>query len=344
MQQRQNYHDENYHFQSSSTSQQPLSPSLSQLNYHSHQQKPSSSRMVFNNSTTNDFRLDMHHPSASSSSIPLIQQQQQQQQQQQTETFVVDNVPLPSVETNVDISRTTSGGANDDETLHMNMSGQTGGIRTQGRIDVNGDHVQQIINVLKENLTSTFPFALILVLKAFYDHSTGILMLVFFSASIYHANTVIVEQAVLKSTRRLFPIIRVISILTVSLVLFLYLFRNEKFYNSFIFYLPIYPKWDLWTLLWVLFSTFCIVKMFVMLLKAVLILLPSNNSKQFISYRNRGCYFSIIEYTSQFYISLLTIRPWIAFILDGNDHSILFSGVMLIFYGIIKILSLKLNL
>jgi hypothetical protein len=117
--------------------------------------------------------------------------------------------------------------------------------------EINNDHLHQFIHLLKENLTSTFPFALILILKGFYEHSAGIyhchisrnlempklprkaqelprkvqelprkarhflmnpipfypelilffegiLMVVFFSASIYHANTVLVHQAALK--------------------------------------------------------------------------------------------------------------------------------------------------
>jgi hypothetical protein len=39
--------------------------------------------------------------------------------------------------------------------------------------DMNNDHLHQLINLLKDNLTSTFPFALILILKAFYEHSAG---------------------------------------------------------------------------------------------------------------------------------------------------------------------------
>lgn len=85
--------------------------------------------------------------------------------------------------------------------------------------EINNDHLHQIIHLFKENLTSTFPFALILILKGFYEHSagystqihlwtilsflsSGILMVIFFSASIYHANSVLVHQAALKVIRR----------------------------------------------------------------------------------------------------------------------------------------------
>ena len=39
--------------------------------------------------------------------------------------------------------------------------------------EINNDHLHQIIHLFKENLTSTFPFALILILKGFYEHSAG---------------------------------------------------------------------------------------------------------------------------------------------------------------------------
>ncbi|CAF1220080.1 unnamed protein product [Adineta steineri] len=205
--------------------------------------------------------------------------------------------------------------------------------------EINNDHLHQLITILKENLTSTFPFALILILKAFYEHSAGIFMVIFFSASIYHANTVLVQQAALKSSRNLWPVIRVITILSLSLILFLYLFRQEKFYLCLIFARPNYAKWDLWTLLWILYSTFCIVKMIVMILKSLLILYPikTDKSKYCLTYRKRGSYFSLIEHLSQFYISVLTIRPWVHFIMEKNQENYLFATFLLIFYAIVKL-------
>ena len=41
------------------------------------------------------------------------------------------------------------------------------------RAGMNDDHLHQIIQFCKDNLTSTFPFALILILKGFYEHSAG---------------------------------------------------------------------------------------------------------------------------------------------------------------------------
>jgi len=35
------------------------------------------------------------------------------------------------------------------------------------------DFNNNLITILKDNLSSTFPFALILILKGFYDHSAG---------------------------------------------------------------------------------------------------------------------------------------------------------------------------
>ncbi|CAF5077048.1 unnamed protein product, partial [Rotaria sp. Silwood1] len=142
----------------------------------------------------------------------------------------------------------------------------------------------------------------------------------------------------LKSSRNFCPVIRVLIILIVSLILFLYLFRQDKFYLCLIFSRPSYTNWNLWTLLWVIYSTFCIVKMIVMILKGLLILYPlsSDKGKMCLTYRKRGSYYSLIEYLSQFYISLLTIRPWIHFIMDNNQGNILFSSFILFFYSTVK--------
>ena len=139
-------------------------------------------------------------------------------------------------------------------------------------------------------------------------------------------------------------------ILLISLIVFLYLFRDEQFYRCLIFSRPNYSHWDLWTLLWVLYSTFCLVKfvrfissrtpvnlssimfrMAVMILKGLLILYPlsTDKSKYSLRCRQRGSYFALIEYSSQYYISLLAIRPWIEFLLDQNDKSFLFFHLSL---------------
>ncbi|CAF3502638.1 unnamed protein product [Rotaria socialis] len=228
----------------------------------------------------------------------------------------------------------------DIETVQEDLVNQ---IQQTNRPNINNDHLHQLINLLKDNLTSTFPFIIILILKAFYEHSAGILMVIFFSASIYHANTVLVDQAALKSSRQLCPVIRVILILIISLVSFLYLFREDKFYLCLIFSRPSYTNWNLSTLLWVLYSTFCIIKMMIMILKGLLILYPlsSDKGKYCLTFRKRGSYFSLLEYLSQFYISLLTIRPWLSFLLyNNNQGNILFSSFLLFFYSTIKFYNL----
>lgn len=79
-----------------------------------------------------------------------------------------------------------------------------------------------------------------------------------------------------------------------------------------------------------------------MILKGLLILYPLSNEKgkYCLTYRKRGSYFSVIEYISQFYISLLTIRPWIHFIMDNNQTNILFSSFLLFFYATVKVYNL----
>jgi len=54
---------------------------------------------------------------------------------------------------------------NIEEILHQ--------VQTTTNNDTNNDHLHQLINFFKENLTSTFPFALIIILKAFYEYSAG---------------------------------------------------------------------------------------------------------------------------------------------------------------------------
>ena len=79
-----------------------------------------------------------------------------------------------------------------------------------------------------------------------------------------------------------------------------------------------------------------------MIIKSLLIVYPINSDKgkYCLTYRKRGSYFSFIEHLSQFYISLLTIRPWIHFIMDKNHENLIFSSFLLFFYSIIKLYNL----
>jgi hypothetical protein len=79
--------------------------------------------------------------------------------------------------------------------------------------------------------------------------------------------------------------------------------------------------------------------MMVMILKSFLIVCPmtSEKGKSCLTYQKRASYFSLIEHFSQFYLSLLTIRPWIHVLLDAHNSSFLFSSFLLFFYSIVKL-------
>ena len=82
-------------------------------------------------------------------------------------------------------------------------------------------------------------------------------------------------------------------------------------------------------------------RMTVMILKGLLILYPlsTDKSKYSLRCRQRGSYFALIEYSSQYYISLLAIRPWIEFLLDQNDKSFYFSTFLFVLYLLFKVMS-----
>ena len=80
-------------------------------------------------------------------------------------------------------------------------------------------------------------------------------------------------------------------------------------------------------------------RLMVIIFKAVLILIPLNDQKEKfgLTYRLRGIYFSLIEHFSHFYLSLLTIRPWIYFLLHAEHQAnLVFSSFLLFFYSVAK--------
>ena len=83
-------------------------------------------------------------------------------------------------------------------------------------------------------------------------------------------------------------------------------------------------------------------RMLVMIIKALLIVIPLSNEKgKFcLTYRKRGSYFSLLEHLSQFYISLLTIRPWMEFLLANYHQNLVFSSFLILFYSLVKLFNL----
>lgn len=82
--------------------------------------------------------------------------------------------------------------------------------------------------------------------------------------------------------------------------------------------------------------------MLVMIIKGLLIVIPLSNEKgkYCLTYRRRGSYFSLIEHVSQFYISLLTIRPWMEFLLGNIHENLIFSSLLILFYSLVKLFNL----
>lgn len=79
-----------------------------------------------------------------------------------------------------------------------------------------------------------------------------------------------------------------------------------------------------------------------MIIKGLLIVIPLSNEKgkYCLTYRRRGSYFSLIEHVSQFYISLLTIRPWMEFLLGNIHENLIFSSLLILFYSLVKLFNL----
>ena len=260
------------------------------------------------------------------------------------------------------------------------------------------DHLQQLIQFIKDNLTSTFPFALILILKAFYEHSAGqrhflslslslslpflsrhsdghLLFGQYLSRQFSVSSSSVVESErgerretrekedravllVLAATVRCSPSARhsvlVVGSLSLSLSsrrvpqcadlrqselqslgsldsalgsLFHLLSRQVR-----LFFRPARKN-----------ERKCFFRMSVMMVKGLLILYPLSSEKSALCLRSRqrASYLALIEYLSQFYLTLLTIRPWIHFLLDHRDEKPFFSSFLLLFYSIVKVIFLS---
>jgi hypothetical protein len=81
------------------------------------------------------------------------------------------NNPMSNPEHRIDL--TLPNNLEETETIGEEIVNQVQPITRPTNDINNNDHLHQLITLLKDNLTSTLPFALILILKAFYEHSAG---------------------------------------------------------------------------------------------------------------------------------------------------------------------------
>ncbi|GAB6026487.1 hypothetical protein CHUAL_012912 [Chamberlinius hualienensis] len=170
------------------------------------------------------------------------------------------------------------------------------------------------------------PFLLILLAKLIYDHKIGILVMFGLLITFVHANSVIKREVGKQAKRTVSSLLAVIINLLTCIFFIYYVFDSEKLYNCLLFLSP-YQKHSptLSDLLWVVYVTDSIIKLFTIVCKATVVALPSN----VLQFQKRGKFYLFIEQTSQTIRAITPISPWIIYLLEAYEGVSKLVGMIL---------------
>ncbi|XP_035441023.2 RING finger and transmembrane domain-containing protein 2 [Spodoptera frugiperda] len=184
------------------------------------------------------------------------------------------------------------------------------------------------------------PFYFILIIKFLYDCREGIFTFLILFVTFTHCNSIIRRENVKQMHRSLSScLLEMFTTLGIVAIVH-YLFGHGKLlYNVVMF--PAYSNLNIWELLWLIILTDLIVKIITVNIKMVVTILPSS----ILPYQKRGRVFLFMESVSQLYRSLLTIQPWIFYLMQSYDDSEKLMGMFLTsVYVICKIIEVTIRL
>lgn len=185
------------------------------------------------------------------------------------------------------------------------------------------------------------PFYLILFLKFMYDCREGLFaFFLLFSTFIYSNNLVRRENGKQISRSVLALCLGLFYTLT-SVYIVHVLFGHGKLLSNLIMF-PFYDTpMNVWDLIWLVVLTDLIVKIFTVDFKMLVTMLPGC----LLPFQKRGKVYLFVETVSQLYRALLTIQPWLYYLLNSYEGHERFGGMFLAsLYAVAKIIEVILRL
>ena len=174
-------------------------------------------------------------------------------------------------------------------------------------------------------------FALILLLRFAWFHRSGLVVILGMCGTYLHCNRAIRNQVSLKNKRKKGMLFLIIIFLAANISFVYYVFADQSLYNCFIFQIPQFTI-DLWNLLWCICVTDYIVRFSTMMLKAVIVLLPS----LFLPSRSKGKYYMLFEHASNLYRTFLPTPLWFRYLSNSHSSGAIFATVITALYVMIK--------
>ncbi|KAI8420691.1 hypothetical protein MSG28_007920 [Choristoneura fumiferana] len=181
------------------------------------------------------------------------------------------------------------------------------------------DGTQQVVDVRGTlNLLIRYaPFYFILLIKFLYDARAGLFtfFLLFFTFS--HGNTTVKREHAAQMNRSIVTLGFEVLWTTGFIVAVHYVFGEGKLLPNIIMFPGYTDPIDVWELLWLVVLTDLMVKIITVNVKILITMMPAC----LLPFQKRGKVYLFIESVSQLYRSLLTIQPWLFYLMQSYEGS-----------------------
>ncbi|RVE52002.1 hypothetical protein evm_003280 [Chilo suppressalis] len=205
------------------------------------------------------------------------------------------------------------------------------------------DGTQQVVDVRATlNLLICYaPFYFLLFIKFMYDSREGLFTFIILFSTFSHSNSLVRREHGKQMNRSAVALFSEL-VFTVSCIgIVHFLFGHEKLLSNVVMFPTYTDPIDVWELLWLVVLTDLIVKIITVDIKIVVTMMPAF----LLPFQKRGKVYLFTEAVSQLYRSLLTIQPWIFFLMQSYEGSEKMVGMLLTsVYIIAKIIEILVRL
>nr|XP_034828524.1 RING finger and transmembrane domain-containing protein 2 isoform X2 [Maniola hyperantus] len=205
------------------------------------------------------------------------------------------------------------------------------------------DGTQQVVDVRATlNLLLRYaPFYFILFIKYMYDSREGIFTFIVLFCTFAHGNNVVRRENGKQMNRSILALFCEIIFATSTILIVHFLFGHGKLLPNVVMFPGYTEPIDVWELLWLVVLTDLIVKVITVNIKLLITMLPAF----MLPFQKRGKVYLFTEAVSQLYRSLITIQPWIFFLMQSYEGSEKMVGMFLTsVYVIAKLVELLVRL
>ncbi|XP_045496713.1 RING finger and transmembrane domain-containing protein 2 [Colias croceus] len=189
------------------------------------------------------------------------------------------------------------------------------------------DGTQQVVDVRGTlNLLIRYaPFYFLLFVKYLYDSREAIFTFIILFCTFSHSDSLVRREHGKQMNRSFLALLSELLFTTSCIAVVHFLFGHGRLLPNVIMFPGYTEPIDVWELLWLVVLTDLIVKIITVDVKIIVTMMPSI----VLPYQKRGKVYLFTEAVSQLYRALITIQPWIFFLMQSYEGSEKMVGMFL---------------